>query len=118
MHGQSKSVLSEKQDQVPGVHDESFLRFGEIPPEGLDAIRHPRPWCGGELGLGLMPAILHLKCKIAGETASLKKKWSGRLGGAQKKGDPVENIITSCGPVSLLRRATTHHTADGAAETH
>jgi hypothetical protein len=85
MHGQSKSVLSEKQDQVPGVHDESFLRFGEIPPEGLDAIRHPRPWCGGELGLGLMPAILHLKCKIAGETASLKKKWSGRLGGAQKK---------------------------------
>ncbi len=37
---------------------------------------------------------------------------------AHKKGDPVENIITGCRPVSLLRCATAHFTADRAGETH
>jgi hypothetical protein len=33
------------------VHDESSLGFGEIPGEGLNAIRHPRSGRRGEFGL-------------------------------------------------------------------
>jgi hypothetical protein len=83
MHGQRKGVLSEGQDHVPGVHDESFFGFGETPRESLDAIGHSRPGCGGELGFRLMSAILHFKCKVAGQNSIAKEeKSAGEMGRA------------------------------------
>ena len=112
MHRQSEGVLSEGQNHVPHVHDYRKIRRS-LPKGGLQCSRNEAR---------ISTARTHA-CNFAFEMQNCRHNapeegWVVWIGERIKKGDPVKNIITSCGPVSLLRCATTLRTADGASETH